>query len=517
MNLRARSLLVLTAAALPFVLASACVTRLDGVCDVNNACTGDPDGSVKDGGGDALVPPGCASGKDPKDDPNCVSDGKGVFVKAGASGGDGTRGKPFGTIGEGLAKAAGRAVFVCEGTYAEALELSGAVALYGGFDCATFAHAGKKSTLASPKALAVTVKPGAAVVLQDFVVRAADGSTPGESSVAVFANAAQSVQIARSELTAGAGAAGAMGQAGAAGEAGDVGKAPVGNAGGDPGVRTCNDGTKSVGGAGGAVNAGPTFAPGTDGTSTPANYMEANGAFTGAGGSAYDGNPATSGRAGKNGAPGSTLGAPADIDGTLDGAGWIASSGKAGGTGFPGQGGGGGGAGGSDGSGGPGGGGGSGGCGGGSGAGGQGGGSSIAIVAFQSEVKLTDTKLVSGVPGAGGQGGTGGAGGGGGGVGSVTGATGGGGGNGAGGNGGGGGTGGSSFGVLYKGKAPMISGAAVTDAPTASYHTGAAVADNGGPPGDPGPAGKIGAHDGNPGVAGAKGRAGNAAAVREVK
>lgn len=503
---------VASIAALPFALSAACVTRVDGVCDFKNACGGDLDGSA-----DALTPPGCASGKDPKDDPLCVTDSKGVFVKAGATGGNGTKAKPFGTISEGLSKSSGRPIFVCEGTYAESLELKSAVSLYGGFDCATFAHAGKRSTLASPKPIAITVSSGAAVVLQDWNVVAADGALPGESSIALFANAAQSVQIARSELKAGAGKDGAPGEAGAAGQAGDVGKAPVGNTGGDPGIRDCGGGQSTKGGAGGAVNGGPTYSPGTVGTSVPAMYDESNAFNTGAGGKAYDGTFAEPGRLGRNGASGADIGAAADADGEFSASGWRGTLGKTGGAGFLGQGGGGGGGGGTGGAGGGGGGGGSGGCGGSGGVGGHGGGASIAVAVLNSSLSIADAKLIASLPGTGGTGGAGGGGGGGGGVGSVTGATGGDGGNGAGGNGGGGGTGGSSVGVLYKGKAPTISGALVADAPTAPYFTGVSVSDNGGPPGDPGPLATTGGHVGNPGKPGLKGRSGFSAAVREVK
>lgn len=486
--------------------------------DGTATCTANCDAGTIDSGTVIVGPPGCASGKDPKDDAACITDARGVFVKQGAAGGDGTKAKPFGTIAEGIAKASGRAVFVCEGTYAESLELHGAVALYGGFDCNDFSHAGHKSFLASPTATAIKVTAGTAVVLQDWRVVAADGTTPGGTSVGLFAVNAKSVQITRSEIRAGQGQAGTPGSAGAPGQAGVAGLARVDDNGGLGGVRDCGGGQSSTGGAGGHVPNSPSQYLGGTGSSTPALYMEVEAANNGTGGNRTSPTVFENGRLGQNGAPSTDVGGAAETIGQLRETGWESTGGKAGGSGNVAQGGGGG-AGGLAAN--PGGGGGSGGCGGAGGTGGGGGGSSFAIVALTSDVRLLDTKLITSSAGIGGTGGTGGIGGAGGAGGPADpqgySGAGGAGGNGAGGNGGGGGSGGLSIGVLYTGKAPTIAGTTVATAATADYFSGPSATDNGGPAGEPGAAATTDGHDGNPGIAGSKGRSGTVAAVYEAK
>ena len=99
-----RSLVLLAA---PALLLFHCGETIDNVCDYNNACAGDggADGKL-DGSGDTGIdaPPGCDLTKEPKDSLACVADSVGVFV-SGSTGddaaGDGSKAKPFKTIGKG--------------------------------------------------------------------------------------------------------------------------------------------------------------------------------------------------------------------------------------------------------------------------------------------------------------------------------------------------------------------------------------------------------------------------------
>jgi hypothetical protein len=431
-------------------------------------------GSAGDGGCDASSSPG--------ENACVISNDFGVFVSAkdgDDTAGDGTREKPYKTIGKGLtsAKAAGKKTYVCAtgGGYAENITIDGALdgsELYGGFDCDTWSYSTSvKALIDKPSAMPFKVNGVNALVIENVEVQAATATGAGASSIAMIAADSQNVVLRRVKLVAGDGADGAPGtngQKGADGpEAGadQKGKdacsaAPTGSqlGGGWPGA-VCG----SEGGAGGAAykNVTTPGGAGIDG-SPKTNVNPPNVANGGAGATVVltpgsPGQPGSPGNAGVNGPAAASVGA-------FKSAGYTAADGNAGASdGFPGQGGGGGGAAMGNGTcvGASGGAGGMGGCGGTKATGGGGGGASVALFSWSSSVTLDSCELISNTGGAGGKGGDAGQGGGGktGGTKGLGGGLGDGGGGGDGGSGGpggsgSGGTGGPSFALVWQGTAP---------------------------------------------------------------
>lgn len=111
---------------------------------------------------DAAIPP-LPPPPPPKQDE--VTEQFGIFVAAnGAPGAAGTRAAPVSTISEGitLAKAAKKRVYVCAGTYTEALELLPGVSIVGNMDCATdpakWTISQANALVASPTSPAITAR-----------------------------------------------------------------------------------------------------------------------------------------------------------------------------------------------------------------------------------------------------------------------------------------------------------------------------------------------------------------------
>jgi hypothetical protein len=110
---------------------------------------------------------GCPAGAWPDD---ALDDGSFVYVAEGASGGDGSRGAPFGTIGEAMAGAAtGQTVLVGAGSYRERVGLAAGVTLRG--VCAALTR------LASLVGEAAVVAIGRDGAVRDLTV--SGGQTPG--------------------------------------------------------------------------------------------------------------------------------------------------------------------------------------------------------------------------------------------------------------------------------------------------------------------------------------------------
>jgi hypothetical protein len=472
----------------------------------------------------------CDPTKPPSAEPCVITEAYGVFVSpSGSDGNSGTRTAPVQTIGHGmdLGKAAGKRVYVCAGSFAEPLVVAASrdgVGVYGGLACAAWSYGTANKVIVAP------AQPGYALELEglqtgatfddlEFVAQGAPSASAGESSIAVFASSSQNVALQRVTMVAGNATDGASGASPApTSEAGagannwygtppdyaELNGASAGEAGGAPMTTcVCADQSSSTGGAGG----GPMNIP------TPTAGLPSYGdAGAGAGGAnafvcGNGGSPTSNGAD----APINLADTPSTTLGACSTSGWSPATGAAGADGKPGQGGGGGGNGRlSSGSGG------SGACGGCGGAGGQpgaGGGSSIALLAYQSSVTLTDCVLTAGTAGNGGAGGGGEAGQAGGvmgGDGITGGCQGGGGGAGGGGNGGQGGPGGLSLGIGYSGAAPTIDGALVPQAATYAGITSGA-AGSGGAGGSKGASASM--STGPAGVDGASGANGTAAAV----
>lgn len=434
-------------------------------------------------GGDGSA---CDVTRTPDEEGCLVSDEHAVFVAAGSTDGDGSKGAPLGTISEGVAAAAERGVrrvIVCNATYAEVVTLGAtdaAVGVFGGFTCpgdgGAWGYAGgARARVTAPSTTALRVDGvSERVTIQDIDFVAADAVDPGTSSIAAVVAGSSEVVFRRVAITAGAGAAGTSGDVGVAGQSAapstskQNGQAPAcdGTSTLPGGVRALVSACGSEGGTGGSAilnamgSGGGRGLPGA--TSNGGNAASVAGAT-------FPGGTGRPGVAGAHGDPG----AAAATIGTFTAGGFTPASGEGGTDGATGQGGGGGGA--SRGAGActgaSGGAGGQGGCGGARGTGGGGGGASVALLSWDSSVVLIDVELRAGAGGGGGDGGFAGVGGSGasGGSGGPAAAAAGigpggvGGAGGPGGNGGAGsgGSGGPSFAIVFRGAAVSVEGGTV--------------------------------------------------------
>ena len=390
-------------------------------CEENKNCatTGDgggmdaADGAVLEGGGMDTAPPGCDASKDPKDSAACVDDGYGVFVSPmGKASGAGTKSDPMLTISGALGQTstAKNRVYICEGTYAEAVSVSTAVNLYGGFDCGTWAY-GMKPVKVAPSAAGIALTVTASgVTVEDIEFDAKDGVNPGDSSIAVFVSGAQNVLFRRVIAI---GGAGQEGGAPVATANYDGGVAPTGNAAtSDFGALqqdcagVCANGVHSIGGNGGVgalsgatssdgADGGPPIAPnppGADGIGGKGKIVGCNPADPGA-----NALPATGGASGAQKAGQLTASAWQRTDGISGQFGGVAQGGGGGSGGThatPSNNGGGGG-------------GGCGGCGGAGGVGGMTGGSSFALLSYKAVIALDSCTLKTAKAGDGRSGGSG--------------------------------------------------------------------------------------------------------------
>lgn len=424
---------------------------------------------------------GCDTTKDPSSASCLVDDAYGVFVSPMGSdtSGDGSKAKPYATIGKGLAaaKVAGKKEFVCAGTYAEHVVVDAAhdgVSMYGGFSCADWSYATTNAVNIAPTdpgpALAVSSLT-TGTTIEDIAFQAVDARMAGDSSIAVLADAAQNVVFRRVTMKAGNGATGAAGADGASASNYDVSLSQTDSSiAGHNGSGQTPGGTQTCAGLC-ADNMGSTGGKGGDGdTTSPGNGLD-GGPPMPPSGPAHDGAGGIFNGTCNNGHPGATAGdaqqggAAASMLGSIGAMGWTPSDGEPGIAGGPGQGGGGG-SGGISTMNGGGGGGGCGGCGGSGGGGGHGGGASFALLSVNSAVTLDTCVLQAGNGADGGKGGAGQSGQQGGAAGAPAtlgiGCPGGLGGTGGGGSGGGGGTGGLSVAIGYTGTAPATTAGTMT-------------------------------------------------------
>jgi hypothetical protein len=363
--------------------------------------------------------------------PADIDEALGVFVLADAPQGDGTRTRPFGTIGKAIeiAKAFGKRVYVCDGTYRESLVLADGVSVTGGFECkgGSWKIGSGRSRIEAPVSPAIVAKQIAKPTrFERFDVVAPNGKAPSESSIGLLAVESAALVIASARIVAGDGSKGEDG-------APAITLTQVGSPHGKPGVaasdycadkRTghCRDAVKrEPGGAGGVAQC--AGAPGHDAES---------GSTGGSGGvfevrwlpsqlnafwATYQGNSAVFGTTTadpRSGAPGAdgTMGRSAQRFGTFSSDGFVPANGMRGTDGAPGRAGQGGEgvqptmstvgldlAYGTSGSGG-----GAGGCAGLAGTEGKGGGASVGAIVVASAMTFDGVELVAGSGGAGGKG-----------------------------------------------------------------------------------------------------------------
>ncbi|AUX20263.1 PGRS family protein [Sorangium cellulosum] len=378
-------------------------------------------------GGGGTPDPTCEA--DPTEDASTVRDECAVFASASAEpGGDGTKEKPYASLGEAIANAKGKRVLACaSGAFAESVTIGAGLEVIGGFDCDaewTWSEEARSAIEGPAGVVALTLAEGASgVKVRNFSVRAASATEPGGSSIGV-AVADIEAELAQVDVTAGDGMDGANGetpteapQAGASASAvvSEACDAPNQVFGGDPGVTTCEDG-ETRGGAGGPGGiTGEDEGKGQNGADG-APLPEPNPNNKGVGGIGQT-DVAGECRRGEDGAAGTGGVAGAAGSGTtLTLAGVTGGDGGSGTTGTRGQGGGGGGGAKAglfclgpgmstvDGVGASGGGGGAGGCGGKGGGGGKAGGSSIGIVSLGTRLVLAEVTVVVGKAGKGGDG-----------------------------------------------------------------------------------------------------------------
>ncbi|WP_437877585.1 hypothetical protein [Sorangium sp. So ce513] len=366
-----------------------------------------------------------------------AKDGCGVFVaRHGDDASAGTKKAPVRTLQRAVEKASEpggtRRVYACAEDFEEAITLPSGVALWGGRDCGAEAWTwgGAESfTGIAPESGRVPLTVEArqeSMTSAVFGVRlvAADAVRPSGSSIGMIVREGAAVEVVSSEILAGDGADGADGESapqewrapdGAPGHPGAPGCLADWTEGAPAAVTVCEDGTTSIGGAGGD---GDVAAGGDGAKGAPAPGPGAM--HDGAGGK---GGPmsCTPGENGGDGSPGENgVGGGTGLDerlqyGTISARGWQGFSGQNGQNGGIGQGGGGGGGVGSNGqcrvvdpqAGPSGGSGGGGGCGGRGGQGGGYGGGSFGIIALHAHVVVDKTDIITGDGGRGGNGGKG--------------------------------------------------------------------------------------------------------------
>ncbi|NOU32611.1 MAG: hypothetical protein HOO96_32305, partial [Polyangiaceae bacterium] len=246
-------------------------------CEWDNTCNGaQNDGGGTDSGPDAITP--C----DPQKDVACISEEKGFFVKTGSQGGDGTRAKPFGKIQEGIeaATATKFRVYVCEGDYAETVNIKKTVGLYGGLtvcDASTWTPTvGRVSKVKAAAGYALDASAGS-IEITDLSFTAPDfagqtettDGTAGKSSIAAFIHSGADVQAKRTSFTAqgGGNAKPTMADPSGTGAPGITGGTADGTNVGAGGVSTCG----VAGGKGGTGGSSNPLKQSSHGAPVPAN------------------------------------------------------------------------------------------------------------------------------------------------------------------------------------------------------------------------------------------------------
>ncbi|NOU34893.1 MAG: hypothetical protein HOO96_43935, partial [Polyangiaceae bacterium] len=251
------ALLLLTS--IPF---AGCFTDVPNLCDNGNCGPGDGGTSSGDAKADVVAPPGCDLNKDPVDSAACVDDGVGIFVD-GAKGSDtnpGTKAGPVKTVSKAVDIAGNKRVYVCEGTYPDALVVKAKAAVYGGFACTDW-KPGTASVLIAPSQQGYALdiqKAVGGVLLVDLAFEARSGTESAPNSIAARVEGTTDVTLRRVSLTAKDGATGKTGDGGTTGayvapEGGSGNGKPAGAA--APGGAkscTCTTGGGSTVGASGA-------------------------------------------------------------------------------------------------------------------------------------------------------------------------------------------------------------------------------------------------------------------------
>ena len=178
-----------------------------------NASAPVPEGGVQGLPGEPPPPPPAARADE-------LTEAHGVFVaERGSDEGPGTRAAPLASIGAAIrrAKVEKKSVFVCEGSYAEALALESGVSIRGGLDCGgpEWKLTTRTSTVAAPTSPAVrAIGLAAPTRVDNLAILAPDANElpPGErSSIGVLAVDAAALTFAGGLIRARAARAGVDG------------------------------------------------------------------------------------------------------------------------------------------------------------------------------------------------------------------------------------------------------------------------------------------------------------------
>jgi hypothetical protein len=137
-----------------------------------------------------------------------INETLGVFVApTGVAGAPGTRAQPLASIQAGIAlgKASSRRVYVCTGTYLEALTLADSIAVIGGLDCsaAIWKTGAPRTRVEAPTSPAIVAKNITTVTrVEALDVLAPQATQAGGSSIGLLAEKAGALVIANSKITA---------------------------------------------------------------------------------------------------------------------------------------------------------------------------------------------------------------------------------------------------------------------------------------------------------------------------
>ena len=160
---------------------------------------------ARDDGGDAPKAPPVGGPATPSE----LTDALGVFVSpAGSASADGTHANPLATIQAGIdqAKRVGKRVYVCAGTFREALVLADSISVIGGLDCTNneWRVGSGVSRIESPSSPAIRATDiTSATRLEGLDVNAPNAATPSGSSIGMLAYHASGIVVARTKIVAG--------------------------------------------------------------------------------------------------------------------------------------------------------------------------------------------------------------------------------------------------------------------------------------------------------------------------
>ena len=172
-----------TATVLLLVLAAACSAE-------ENAGKEGPDGTVAEADGGSAAPPlpKPIEGTPKVDE---LTEAFGVFVAPhGVAGNDGSRSKPLPSLAAAreLAKAKSKRIYVCQGSFKEAIVIERGIPMIGGLDCTApiWKQTGARTRIEAPSSPAITAYDvDVPTRIEGFDVYAPDGTNAKPSSSGV--------------------------------------------------------------------------------------------------------------------------------------------------------------------------------------------------------------------------------------------------------------------------------------------------------------------------------------------